>query len=90
MRQGKILGVLTHCTEGCPPNYATIVDLPVFADTRRTFCPCPADFNVDGIADFFDYLDFVDAFSAGLTIADFNGDSVVDFFDYLDFVDAVA
>lgn len=49
---------------------------------------CPADFNHDGIVDFFDYLDFVDAFSAELPEADFNFDSVIDFFDYLDFVDA--
>lgn len=49
---------------------------------------CPADFNGDGSLDFFDYLDFVDAYSAGLSSADFNGDSVIDFFDYLDFVDA--
>ena len=27
--------------------------------------PCPADFNADGIVDFFDYLDFVNAFSVG-------------------------
>ena len=26
---------------------------------------CDADFNHDGIVDFFDYLDFVDAFSTG-------------------------
>ncbi len=49
---------------------------------------CPADFNQDGIVDFFDYLDFVDAFSANVLSADFNGDMVIDFFDYLDFVDA--
>ena len=47
-----------------------------------------ADFNSDGSVDFFDYLDFVDAFTAGSAIADFNGDQSVDFFDYLDFVDA--
>lgn len=88
MRLGKIIGVVTHCSENCPPNYATIVDLPVFAEVRASFCPCPADFNADGVADFFDYLDFVDAFSAGATSADFNGDAIVDFFDYLDFVDA--
>lgn len=88
IRQGRIIGVVTHCSENCPPNYATIVDLPVFAQVRANFCPCPADFNVDGIADFFDYLDFVDAFSAGAPSADFNGDSIVDFFDYLDYVDA--
>ncbi len=49
---------------------------------------CPADFNEDGSVDFFDYLDFVDAFSANLPGADFNSDSAIDFFDYLDFVDA--
>ena len=27
--------------------------------------PCEADFNSDGVIDFFDYLDFVAAFAAG-------------------------
>ncbi len=49
---------------------------------------CPADFNSDGGTDFFDYLDFVDAFSANDPAADFNQDGGIDFFDYLDFVDA--
>lgn len=49
---------------------------------------CVADFNGDAAVDFFDYLDFVDAFSANLPEADFNGDMSIDFFDYLDFVDA--
>ncbi len=49
---------------------------------------CAADFNGDTVVDFFDYLDFVDAFSAQDPTADFNGDTVIDFFDYLDFVDA--
>ncbi len=49
---------------------------------------CAADFNCDGTVDFFDYLDFVDAFSSGAASADFNSDGVIDFFDYLDFVDA--
>ena len=48
---------------------------------------CSADFNQDGVVDFFDYLDFVDAFAANAPAADFNHDSVIDFFDYLDFVD---
>ena len=51
---------------------------------------CAADFNADGTLDFFDYLDFVDAFASGGSGADFNGDTVTDFFDYLDFVDAFA
>jgi len=49
---------------------------------------CAADFNGDGEVDFFDYLDFVAAFSEGHPSADFNGDGEIDFFDYLDFVAA--
>ena len=49
---------------------------------------CKADFNCDGSVDFFDYLDFVDAFSSSSEFADFNEDGTIDFFDYLDFVDA--
>ncbi len=52
------------------------------------FTPCFADFNADGTADFFDYLDFVAAFSTNQSHADFNGDASIDFFDYLDFVAA--
>ena len=47
-----------------------------------------ADFNHDGMIDFFDYLDFVDAYSANDPAADFNSDGMIDFFDYLDYVDA--
>lgn len=49
---------------------------------------CLADYNGDTVADFFDYLDFVAAFSSGSRGADFNGDATIDFFDYLDFVAA--
>ncbi len=49
---------------------------------------CAADVNCDGNVDFFDYLDFVDAFSEQSPIGDFNQDNSIDFFDYLDFVDA--
>ncbi|MDX2149075.1 MAG: PQQ-dependent sugar dehydrogenase [Planctomycetota bacterium] len=48
-------------------------------------CQCLADFNGDGQADFFDYLDFSQAYGDGNTAADFNRDGQVDFFDYLDF-----
>ena len=51
---------------------------------------CAADFNRDGQVDFFDYLDFVQAFSNEDPFADFNGDGQVDFFDYLDFVASFA
>ncbi len=53
-----------------------------------TMILCRGDFNCDGSADFFDYLDFVDAYSASFPNSDFNGDGNIDFFDYLDFVDA--
>ncbi len=48
--------------------------------------PCIADYNHDGIADFFDYLEFVQDFSLGNLAADVNHDLVIDMFDYLDFV----
>ncbi len=51
---------------------------------------CSADFNGDGVVDFFDYLDFVQAFADEDPTADFNGDTVIDFFDYLDFVQVFA
>ena len=51
---------------------------------------CRANFNCDHAVDFFDYLDFVAAFSTLDAEADFNTDGVIDFFDYLDFVDAFA
>jgi hypothetical protein len=49
---------------------------------------CQVDINSDSIVDFFDYLDFVAAFSSNAPVADFNLDGVIDFFDYLDFVAA--
>ena len=49
---------------------------------------CNANINCDALVDFFDYLDFVDAFSSMDPLADFNNDQSIDFFDYLDFVDA--
>ncbi|MDX2146122.1 MAG: hypothetical protein SFZ23_01265 [Planctomycetota bacterium] len=37
--------------------------------------PCAADFNGDGQPDFFDYLDFVQAFAGELMSADINFDA---------------
>ena len=61
---------------------SSVTRFTVFADL------CSGDFNKDGFLDFFDYLDFVDAYSANAPNADFNSDGSIDFFDYLDFVDA--
>lgn len=46
----------------------------------------PADFNGDGVTDFFDYDGFVGAFEIGHSSADFDGDGTIDFFDYDAFV----
>lgn len=53
---------------------------------------CPADFNWDGFADFFDFTAFVDCFEGVncpfARTADFNGDGFADFMDFTDYVDA--
>lgn len=56
----------------------------------RIGCACAADFNADGMVDFFDYADFVSAFASGAAATDINADGVIDFFDYLDFARAFA
>lgn len=51
MKDGRIIGVVTHCRTGCP-NIATRIDLPAFATARGALCPsCVADVNGDGIVD---------------------------------------
>jgi hypothetical protein len=51
---------------------------------------CPADYNADGLIDFFDYEEFAACFVGGACgsgrDADFNTDGSLDFFDYNDFV----
>ncbi|MDX2146402.1 MAG: serine hydrolase [Planctomycetota bacterium] len=44
---------------------------------------CAADFNGDAQADFFDFLDFTEAYAARGPLADVDRDGAVDFFDYL-------
>jgi glucose/arabinose dehydrogenase len=52
---------------------------------------CPADFNLDGFLDFFDYDSFVECYETGNcplgATADFNLDGFTDFFDYDAFVE---
>lgn len=69
-----------------------VVMVQGFLRIRSTGCvpACDADFNCDGQADFFDYLDFVIAFAVEDPRADFNFDGQIDFFDYLDFIVAFA
>ncbi|MDX2148847.1 MAG: hypothetical protein SFZ23_15135 [Planctomycetota bacterium] len=49
---------------------------------------CLADYNASGEADFFDFISFVDDYSARNICADVNRDGTIDFFDYLDFTEA--
>lgn len=72
---------------GTMASRTTRVQGPIAADRMiEITAPCAADFNGDGGADFFDYLDFVAAFATEDLASDVNGDFQVDFFDYLDFV----
>ncbi len=86
---------------GCPANYTynsslgtiLVANFPAATGANavtlvRAFLGCAADFNADASVDFFDYLDFVAAFSSNDCAADFNTDGTIDFFDYLDFVAA--
>jgi hypothetical protein len=65
---------------------AAVLSAPAWIDVPG----CLADFNRDDQVDFFDYLDFAEAFATETSRADFNRDGQVDFFDYLDFVSAFA
>jgi hypothetical protein len=59
---------------------------PLPTDDATLTVTNPADFNADGQIDFFDYLDFVQAFGDETPGADFDHNGQIDFFDYLDFV----
>ncbi|MCC6677016.1 MAG: hypothetical protein IT436_07725 [Phycisphaerales bacterium] len=55
-------------------------------DPFDLFAPCPADLTRDGIIDFPDYLDFIDAYDTLNPRADFTADGIVDLADYLEFL----
>lgn len=58
------------------------------ADTISFFASaaCIADFNGDGVLDFFDVSAFIAAFNAQIPDADLNGDGSFDFFDVSSFI----
>ncbi|MEK6703782.1 MAG: hypothetical protein AABZ53_16100 [Planctomycetota bacterium] len=66
------------------------LDIPGGEDVLTGVLDCPADFNLDGAVDFFDYDDYVRCFEGQACPrgrdADFNDDGTVDFFDYDAFV----
>jgi hypothetical protein len=92
---GWVSGSTTTTLRIAQPMAATLALTPiVVAACGRTFghpttlTVCLGDINCDSSVDFFDYLDFVDAFTSNSPTADFNTDGSIDFFDYIDFVDA--
>ena len=46
---------------------------------------CPADVNLDGALDFFDFLEFQNLFASDSALADFDCSGSLDFFDFLAF-----
>lgn len=58
--------------------------------TTHPAVDCIADFNHDGLIDFFDILAFLSAFDAQDPAADLNNDGAFDFFDALAFLQAFA
>lgn len=54
--------------------------------TSTTQAPCLADFNNDGVLDFFDVSGFLAAFAASDPAADLNDDGAFDFFDVSEFL----
>jgi hypothetical protein len=41
LRNNEIIGIVTHCSVGGCPNYASRIDLPDFVAARAQACPCP-------------------------------------------------
>jgi hypothetical protein len=60
-----------------------------FVDDVEVNTTCRADLTGDGLLDFFDFLEFQDAFAAGVPQADFTNDGEFDFFDFLAFQNAL-
>lgn len=79
-----------HFTTAVPGYFYAFTTFVMQVDNISVSRVCGADFNGDATVDFFDYLDFVQAFANGTALADFNDDGAIDLFDYLDFVQAMA
>ena len=83
--KGASLGETTSNTSPEP----TIDDLLATIDFHSgSNKPCPADFNGDGVLNFFDVASFVGAFQSQDPSADFNNDGLLNFFDFSAFINA--
>ncbi|MBM4109008.1 MAG: hypothetical protein FJ255_09420 [Phycisphaerae bacterium] len=63
---------------------SAVAQVPLFCGSYG--CPCPADVNADGVADFSDLLEYLNLFNSAAFDADVNLDGVVDFNDLLEFI----
>ncbi|RMH11474.1 MAG: hypothetical protein D6695_09105 [Planctomycetota bacterium] len=79
---------LNHVPDACDIAQGTSADAN--SDGVPDECQelCRADFNFDGVADFYDVLGFLNAFASQSPAADFNDDGLLDFFDIAAFLSA--
>jgi hypothetical protein len=84
---GPFNGPFNHQVQLPPTAQDDQIFVLTFIESEPSPCQI-ADFNGDNVVDFFDYLDFVNAFSAEDPRSDVNRDGGIDFFDYLFFADA--
>jgi hypothetical protein len=92
-RRGIALALSTDRDNYDPAFSTEEEDINILPDTQPGGTPeCPADFNLDGQVDFFDYVAFVECYEhercPRFRTPDFNSDVFVDFFDYDAFVEA--
>ena len=66
----------------------TLVYTLEFPQQDNTGCGCTADLNGDGVLNFFDVSEFLQAYTAQNSIADMNADGMYDFFDVSIFITA--
>ncbi|MFI4916828.1 MAG: GC-type dockerin domain-anchored protein [Phycisphaerales bacterium JB060] len=76
----------TEICYGCTRSESRIGELVEGAAAIRVVA-CRADFNGDGRADVFDFLDFINAYLGGQAAADFDFDGELTVFDFVAFQD---
>ncbi len=82
----SISGGFDHVNSvGLGLEYGVIIEM--HDDRVDVVITCRVDLNQDGLIDFFDVSDFLDAFGAMEPAADFTGDGLYDFFDVSEFLD---
>ncbi|MCH8252792.1 MAG: hypothetical protein IID36_10110 [Planctomycetes bacterium] len=82
--KGEIIGIVTHCTFGCP-NFGTIVNIFPFVQARR-LCELSYDFDDDGDVDMIDFMGWQNCYPwsplpPGCEVFDLNDNERVDLDD---------